>query len=56
MVISHDLNSVLEVGDNINFLHLGEVKWQGDRNEILRTDVKSLNDFVFASNLMKRLR
>ncbi|MFK7757401.1 MAG: ABC transporter ATP-binding protein [Flavobacteriales bacterium] len=56
VVISHDLNSVLEIGDNINFLHLGEVQWKGDRKEILGTEVKSLNDFVFASSLMKRLK
>ncbi len=56
VVISHDLNSVLEIGDNINFLHLGEVKWKGDRRQILNTDVESLNNFVFASSLMQRLK
>lgn len=56
VVISHDLNSVLEIGDRINFIHKGQVEWKGDRKDIMFSDVESLNQFVFASNLMKKLR
>ena len=56
VVISHDLNSVLEIGDGINFIHEGRVEWKGDRNDIVNSDVESLNRFVFASNLMKKLK
>ena len=56
VVISHDLNSVLEIGDRINFIHKGQVEWKGDRKDIMFSDVESLNRFVFASNLMKKLR
>lgn len=56
VVISHDLNSVLEIGDRINFIHEGQVEWKGDRKDIMFSDVGSLNRFVFASNLMKKLR
>lgn len=56
VVISHDLNSILEIGDNINFIHKGKVEWKGNRADILKAEVESLNQFVFASNLMKKLR
>ncbi len=56
VVVSHDLNSVLEIGDKINFIHEGKVEWKGDRKEILEAEVESLNSFVFASSLMKRLK
>ena len=56
MVISHDMNSVIEIGDNIHFLHEGRVAWHGDRKGILDSGVASLNDFVYASDLMKDIR
>ncbi len=55
VVISHDLNSVIEIGDRINFIHEGRVAWKGDREGIVKADSQSLNDFVFASNLMKKI-
>jgi len=56
VVITHDMNSVLEIGDYINFLHNGKVHWQGDRNSILSNTNKELSDLVFASDLMKKIR
>lgn len=56
VVISHDMNSVIEIGDNIHFLHEGRVAWHGDRKGILDSGVASLNDFVYASDLMKDIR
>lgn len=56
VVISHDMNSVIEIGDNIHFLHEGRVAWHGDRKGILDSGVSALDDFVYASDLMKDIR
>lgn len=56
VVISHDMNSVLEVGDNIAFIHDGVAWWKGTREDILSTDNKEVVDFVYASEFMKNLR
>lgn len=56
VVISHDMNSVIEIGDNIHFLHDGRVAWCGDRSEILNSGVEVLDSFVYASDLMRDIR
>jgi phospholipid/cholesterol/gamma-HCH transport system ATP-binding protein len=56
VVISHDMNSVIEASDTIHFLHDGEVAWAGENSEMMITDNDRLNDFVYASKLMKRMR
>lgn len=56
VVISHDMNSVIEIGDNIHFLHKGRVAWHGDRRGILDSGVSALDAFVYASDLMKDIR
>ena len=56
VVISHDMNSVIEIGDNIHFLHQGRVAWHGDRKGILDSGVASLDEFVYASDLMRDIR
>lgn len=56
IVNSHDMNSVLKMGDNIVFVNEGEISWQGNRDEILYTDNEALNDFVFSTELTKRLK
>ncbi len=56
VVITHDMNSVIEIGENIAFLHKGQIAWKGDKNEILRSENKILNDFVYASSFMKKVR
>ena len=53
VVITHDMNSVLEIGEKVMFLYKGHKLWEGDNMTILKSDVKELNEFVFAS---KRLR
>jgi len=53
VVVTHDMNSVMGIGDNIMFLHNGEKWWQGSNKEIAHTDNKELNDFVFASKFMQ---
>jgi len=56
VVITHDMNSVMEIGDQIIFLYQGRKWWKGSKNEIMFTDNKELNDFVFPSNLMKLIK
>ena len=56
IVITHDMNSVMEIGDNIIFIHDGRIWWQGDRKDILYTENKELNDFVYASSLMEHVK
>lgn len=56
IVITHDMNSVMEIGDNILFIHEGRKHWQGSREELLHTDNPQLNAFVYASGLMKQVK
>jgi phospholipid/cholesterol/gamma-HCH transport system ATP-binding protein len=53
LIVTHDMNSVMEIGDRIMFLHKGEKLWEGTRDNIMDTNVKELQDFVFASSLMR---
>jgi len=55
VVITHDMNSVLEIGENIMFIHQGKNWWTGTQNEILNVTNKELYDFVFASEFMKQV-
>lgn len=55
IIITHDMNSVIEIGENIMFVHKGQNWWTGDRTQILNTENKELFDFVFASEYMKNL-
>lgn len=56
VVNTHDMNSIMEVGDNIIFLKDGRKEWQGARQDIFHADNKALNDFVFASQLYKEIQ
>jgi len=56
IVNTHDMNSVLEVGDKITFLHQGQKWWEGNLEDILRTDNKELNEFIFASRMAQSLK
>ncbi len=56
VVNSHDMNSVMQIGDNIMFVYQGEKWWEGNKEEILKSDNKELNDFVFASDLYKKIK
>ncbi len=56
IVNTHDMNSVMEIGDQVGFIHKGHLVWEGDKNNILSSDNKDLNNFVFASNMAKRMR
>ncbi|MCK9616579.1 MAG: ATP-binding cassette domain-containing protein [Lentimicrobiaceae bacterium] len=56
VVNTHDMNSVLEIGDNIAFLYQNTLWWTGDKNEILHSGIPELNDFVFATELTRRIK
>lgn len=56
IVNSHDMNSVLEIGDKVIFIHQGQLSWEGSREEILKTNNEALNKFVFATNMAKQIK
>lgn len=56
IVITHDMNSVMETGENILFIHKGRKWWQGGREDLLTSDNKELNEFIFASSLMRQVK
>ena len=56
IVITHDMNSVLEIGDNILFIDDGIKKWEGNKDEILNVKVKELYDFVYVSKFLEKMK
>jgi phospholipid/cholesterol/gamma-HCH transport system ATP-binding protein len=56
IVITHDMNSVIEIGDNIIFIYKGQNWWQGNRETIITTDNPEIGNFVYASQFMKDIR
>ncbi len=56
VINTHDMNSVMEIGDKVCFIHQGKLWWEGTREGVLNSDNEELNNFVFASQLTKRLR
>jgi phospholipid/cholesterol/gamma-HCH transport system ATP-binding protein len=56
VVNTHDMNSVMQIGDNIAFINDGRIWWTGNKEELINSDNKELNEFVFASKLFKRLK
>ena len=56
VVITHDMNSVLEIGENIMFIYEGKNYWVGDKDSILTTDVEELNNFVYVSKFLRQFK
>ena len=56
VINTHDMNSVMEIGDKIIFLVDGKKIWEGTNHEILNTDDKLINDFVYSSELFKKVK
>ena len=56
VINSHDMNSIMEIGDNIIFLKLGKMVWNGNKDTIFHAKNQDLDDFVFASNLFKKVK
>lgn len=56
IINSHDMNSVLEIGEHVLYIYQGCLCWEGSRDEVLHTDNEALNNFVFATNMAKRIK
>ncbi|MCB9163202.1 MAG: ATP-binding cassette domain-containing protein [Flavobacteriales bacterium] len=56
IVVTHDMNSVMETGENIIFIHQGRKWWQGSRQELLNSDNTELNEFIYAGSLMRQVK
>ena len=56
IINSHDMNSVMEIGENIIFINKGEKAWQGTKEDIFHVENEDLNNFVFASELYKKVK
>ena len=56
IINSHDMNSVMEIGENIVFLVDGEKNWEGTKKEIFKTTNQSVTDFVYSSELLKKVK
>lgn len=56
IINTHDMNSVLGIGENIVFINKGHKEWVGDMSQIYTSDNQALNDFVFATNLFQKVK
>ncbi len=56
VINTHDMNSVMEIGEKVAFINKGEVWWQGNKEDIIKSENKELTNFVFASELFTRLK
>jgi phospholipid/cholesterol/gamma-HCH transport system ATP-binding protein len=56
IINTHDMNSVMGIGENIVFIYKGHKEWQGTKNEVMGATNKKLNDLVFASDLFKKVK
>ncbi|MCQ2238083.1 MAG: ATP-binding cassette domain-containing protein [Bacteroidaceae bacterium] len=56
IINTHDMNSVLGIGDHIIFISEGKKEWQGNKNEVITSTNEKLNDFIFASDLLRKVK
>ncbi|PWJ59868.1 phospholipid/cholesterol/gamma-HCH transport system ATP-binding protein [Dyadobacter jejuensis] len=56
VIITHDMNSVMEIGQHISFLYQGDKLWTGENTEIVNTDVPELQEFLFSNKLLRDLK
>lgn len=56
VINTHDMNSVMNIGDNIVFIKEGVKEWQGTKENIITSDNQALNDFIFASDLFRKVK
>jgi phospholipid/cholesterol/gamma-HCH transport system ATP-binding protein len=56
VINTHDMNSVIGIGDKIVYFFEGEKNWEGSNKEVLNTENENLNDFIFASTFLKEIR
>lgn len=56
VINTHDMNSVLQIGENIIFLKFGDLKWQGTNKEVFKTENEAITEFIYSSDLFKEVR
>jgi phospholipid/cholesterol/gamma-HCH transport system ATP-binding protein len=56
IVVTHDMNSVMGIGERILFIYQGKKVWEGTKNDITHSNVRELDDFVFSNKVMSSLR
>jgi phospholipid/cholesterol/gamma-HCH transport system ATP-binding protein len=56
IINTHDMNSVMGIGENIVYIYEGRKEWQGNSSQIMNSTNKRLTDFIFASDLLKEMR
>ena len=56
IINTHDMNSVMGIGENIIFIYKGHKEWQGTKDQVMESDSKRFNDFVFASDLFRKVK
>lgn len=56
IINTHDMNSVMGIGENICFIYMGHKEWQGTKNEVMTSTNEKLNDLVFASDLFRKVK
>ena len=56
VINTHDMNSVMNIGENIIFIKEGVKEWQGTKEQVITSNNKALNDFIFASDLFRKVK
>ena len=56
VINTHDMNSVMNIGDNIIFIKEGVKEWQGTKEQVITSNNQALNDFIFASDLFRKVK
>ena len=56
LINTHDMNSVMGIGEKIIFIHKGHKEWEGTKDDIFTSTNQVLNDFIFASDLFKKVK
>jgi phospholipid/cholesterol/gamma-HCH transport system ATP-binding protein len=56
IINTHDMNSVVEIGQHVNYIYEGQLWWKGSKDEIFSSDNEELHDFVFSTEILRRLR
>ena len=56
IINTHDMNSVMNIGDNIIFIKEGVKEWQGTKEQVITSNNQALNDFIFASDLFRKVK
>ena len=56
IINTHDMNSVMGIGDSIIFIYQGQKEWEGDKTQVFTATNQRFNDFIFASDLLKKVK